>query len=98
MLNLIDILFLFILISGPKFDLAATAALRLADAADAIKTHDLIIVKNDSQQALLPFFGNFCCRLAVQPLCLQEQKSGFRHVKRTYLKSFKESRILFTLE
>lgn len=63
--------------SGPKFELIATAQLRLADASDLPHTHDLSLTMhhitsshlsaNNGTGMQLPLFGHFCCRLAVQP-------------------------------
>lgn len=60
----------------------AQATLRLKDAADAIKTHDLIIENLENRNAQLPLFGHFCCRLAVQPDCQNiERISGYLKIK-----------------
>lgn len=61
--------------SGPKFELIATASLKLIDASDLPHTHDLtlcnVLTNNSQNQSAqntrLPLFGHFCCRLAVQP-------------------------------
>ncbi|RWS25668.1 Rhotekin-like protein [Leptotrombidium deliense] len=59
--------------NGPKFDLIAEATLTLKDSSDCIKTHDLTI-EAENRQSTLPLFGHFCCRLAVNPDCLHEER------------------------
>ncbi|XP_053200638.1 rhotekin-like [Panonychus citri] len=58
----------------PKFDLLAKALLRLEDSDESICTYDLELVKESNRQSQLPLFGLFCCRLAVQPYCLTEER------------------------
>lgn len=60
---------------GPKFELEAHATLRLGDAADAVRTHDLVL--EGTEQHRLPLFGHFCCRLAALPDCAADEvRSG----------------------
>lgn len=62
--------------------------MRLNDASDAIRTHDLVLENLENRQAQLPLFGHFCCRLAVQPECaMQEKISGFLKVKEVSAKA-----------
>lgn len=62
----------------PKFDLLAKATLRLEDSDESICTYDLQLVKGEKSCSQLPLFGLFCCRLAVQPYCLTEERlSGY---------------------
>lgn len=69
--------------SGPRFELIASATLTLSEASDLPHTHDLQLTSShtttyasnniNNNQAIinkLPLFGHFCCRLAVQPDCL----------------------------
>lgn len=56
---------------GPQFDLLATSTLRLEDAGPDVRPHELLLedLENDRVPSL---FGQFCCRLAVQPYCREE--------------------------
>ncbi|XP_023347091.1 rhotekin-2 [Eurytemora carolleeae] len=56
---------------GPQFDLLATATLRLEDAGEEVKPHELFLEDAENDR-LPPLFGQFCCRLAVQPYCREE--------------------------
>ena len=59
----------------------ASACLNLKDASDATKTYDLTL----QDVALLPLFGDFCCRFAVQPESqLKEFISGLVTLDNTY--------------
>ncbi|XP_022252150.1 rhotekin-2-like isoform X2 [Limulus polyphemus] len=65
----------------PQFELVAHTTLMLSDSDDVIKTHDLVLETLDNPQHQLPFFGQLCCRLAVQPIFIKEEIfSGFLHV------------------
>ncbi|XP_054163193.1 rhotekin-2-like isoform X2 [Oppia nitens] len=76
--------------TGPKFHLVATATLRLKDASDAIKTHDLVIENLENRHWQLPLFGHFCCRLAVQPDCQNiERIAGYLKVKEASIRAQK---------
>lgn len=70
--------------------MVATATLRLKDASDAIKTHDLLIENLENRSSQLPLFGHFCCRLAVQPDCQTiERISGYLKVKEATVRAQK---------
>ena len=58
-------------VAGPKFDLLATATLRLEEAGEEVGSHELYIEEGENRELgkLPPLFGQFCCRLAVQPYC-----------------------------
>jgi len=56
---------------GPQFDLLATATLRLEDAGEDVRPHELFLEDTENDR-LPPLFGQFCCRLAVQPYCREE--------------------------
>jgi len=60
--------------AGPKFDLLATATLRLEEAGEEVKSHELYLEEgeNNTSGRLPPLFGQFCARLAVQPYCREE--------------------------
>ena len=58
------------MISGPQFELIATAHLSLAEASETTHTHDLCLTPNNTNVNVgnkLPLFGHFCCRLAARP-------------------------------
>jgi len=71
-------------IAGPKFDLLATATLRLEEAGEEVRSHEFYMEENENSlggrggdkpgklDKLPPMFGHFCCRLAVQPYCREE--------------------------
>ncbi|TGZ51984.1 rhotekin isoform X1 [Temnothorax longispinosus] len=59
--------------SGPHFDLVARAKLTLDDTDDNTHTHDLTINSVENKYHSLPLFGHFCCRLAVQPECINKE-------------------------
>jgi len=56
---------------GPQFDLLGTASLRLEHAGEDVRPHELFLEDNENDR-LPPMFGQFCCRLAVQPYCREE--------------------------
>ncbi|XP_076614366.1 rhotekin-like isoform X2 [Chaetodon auriga] len=55
---------------GPKFNLLAHTTLRLEHIQEGFKTHDLSLAATEDSPFWLPLFGNMCCRLAAQPLCM----------------------------
>ena len=59
---------------GPKFDLLATATLRLEDSGEEVGSHELLMEEqeNNENPRLPPLFGQFCARLAVMPYCREE--------------------------
>lgn len=61
-------------VAGPKFDLLATATLRLEEAGEEVRSHELYLeeAENSGTDRLPPLFGQFCARLAVQPYCREE--------------------------
>lgn len=58
-------------VKGPKFSLIATATLRLEDAGDEVTSHELYLEDRENERTP-QLFGQFCCRLAVQPDCREE--------------------------
>lgn len=58
-------------VKGPKFSLIATATLRLEDAGDEVNSHELYLEDRENERTP-QLFGQFCCRLAVQPDCREE--------------------------
>ena len=66
---------------GPKFDLVGTATLKVSNLSNNISSFDLIIENRENKNHQLPLFGNFCCKLAAQPLCATQEKiSGFVNI------------------
>jgi len=58
---------------GPKFDLLATATLRLDDAGEEVRSHELYMEEGENDHPRMPpLFGQFCARLAVMPYCREE--------------------------
>ncbi|XP_076166547.1 rhotekin-2 isoform X2 [Ptiloglossa arizonensis] len=64
--------------AGPWFNLVAYAKMTLDDTNRNIRTHDLILNNFENKVHVLPLFGHFCCRLAIQPDCItKEVRIGF---------------------
>ncbi|XP_051536792.1 rhotekin-like isoform X2 [Myxocyprinus asiaticus] len=62
-------------VQGPKYQLLAHTSLTLCHVQNSFRTHDLTISEDSS--FWLPLYGNMCCRLVAQPLCMtQEVMSG----------------------
>ncbi|XP_076295034.1 rhotekin-2 [Lasioglossum baleicum] len=61
--------------TGPQFHLVAYAKMSLNDTDGNIHTHDLALNNFDTETKAhaLPLFGHFCCRLAVQPDCIDKE-------------------------
>ncbi|XP_014606675.1 PREDICTED: rhotekin-like [Polistes canadensis] len=55
---------------GPRFELAASAKLTIEETDNGVRTHDLVINHVENKNCVLPLFGYFCCRLAVEPECI----------------------------
>ncbi|XP_036972696.1 rhotekin-like isoform X1 [Acanthopagrus latus] len=55
---------------GPKFNLLAHTTLRIEHVQEAFKTHDLTLAATEDSPFWLPLYGNMCCRLVAQPLCM----------------------------
>ncbi|XP_047185568.1 rhotekin-like isoform X3 [Scophthalmus maximus] len=63
---------------GPKYNLVAHATLTVEHVQEGFKTHDLSLAAAE----WLPLYGNMCCRLVAQPLCMiQPVISGQLEVK-----------------
>ncbi|XP_041816679.1 rhotekin-like [Chelmon rostratus] len=66
----------------PKFNLLAHTTLRLEHVQEGFKTHDLSVAATEDSPFWLPLYGNMCCRLVAQPLCMiQPVISGQLKVK-----------------
>ncbi|XP_038160921.1 rhotekin-like isoform X3 [Cyprinodon tularosa] len=69
-------------IRGPKYNLLAHTTLTIEHVREGFKTHDLILSATEDSPFWLPLYGNMCCRLVVQPLCMiQTVISGRLEVK-----------------
>ncbi|KAL6096589.1 rtkn [Pungitius sinensis] len=67
---------------GPKYHLLAHTTLRIEHVQEGFKTHDLSLAATEDNPFWLPLYGNMCCRLAAQPLCLiHPVTSGHLEVK-----------------
>uniref|UniRef100_A0A667YTX4 Rhotekin b n=1 Tax=Myripristis murdjan TaxID=586833 RepID=A0A667YTX4_9TELE len=58
---------------GPKYHLLAHTTLRIDHVQDSFKTHDLSLAAAEDSPFWLPLYGNMCCRLVAQPLCMVQQ-------------------------
>lgn len=56
--------------SGSKYNLLAYTTLRLPQAEGSFQSHSLIVVQNAEWSSWLPLYGNLCCRLVAQPVCM----------------------------
>ncbi|TDH02270.1 hypothetical protein EPR50_G00171370 [Perca flavescens] len=67
---------------GPKYNLLAHTTLRIEHVQEGFKTHDLSLAATEDNPFWLPLYGNMCCRLVAQPLCMiQPMISGQLKVK-----------------
>ncbi|XP_062268266.1 rhotekin-like [Platichthys flesus] len=55
---------------GPKYNLLAHTTLRIEHVQEGFKTHDLSLAAAEDSPYWLPLYGNMCCRLVAQPLCM----------------------------
>ncbi|XP_058472537.1 rhotekin-like isoform X1 [Solea solea] len=55
---------------GSKYNLLAHTTLRIEHVQESFKTHDLSLATAEDSPFWLPLYGNICCRLVAQPLCL----------------------------
>ncbi|XP_051732950.1 rhotekin-like isoform X1 [Ctenopharyngodon idella] len=59
-------------IRGPKYHLLAHTSLTLCHVQNSFRTHDLTISDTEDCPSWLPLYGNLCCRLVAQPLCMTQ--------------------------
>ncbi|XP_069369659.1 rhotekin-like isoform X1 [Paralichthys olivaceus] len=65
-----------------KYNLLAHTTLRIEHVLEGFKTHDLSLAAAEDSPYWLPLYGNMCCRLVAQPLCMiQPVISGQLDVK-----------------
>ncbi|KAG6800779.1 rhotekin-2 [Apis mellifera caucasica] len=57
----------------PQFELMAYAKMTLDDSNKNIRSHDLTLNNFGNKIQILPLFGHFCCRLAIQPYCMNKE-------------------------
>ncbi|XP_052393840.1 rhotekin isoform X2 [Carassius gibelio] len=57
---------------GPKYHLLAHTSLTLCHVQNSFRTHDLTISDTEESSFWLPLYGNMCCRLVAQPLCMTQ--------------------------
>ncbi|GLD51701.1 rhotekin-like isoform X1 [Lates japonicus] len=55
---------------GPKYNLLAHTTLRIENVQEGFKTHDLSLAAAEDSPFWLPLYGNMCCRVIAQPLCM----------------------------
>ncbi|XP_051959632.1 rhotekin-like isoform X1 [Xyrauchen texanus] len=64
-------------VQGPKYQLLAHKSLTMCHVQNSFRTHDLTISGTEDSSFWLPLYGNMCCQLVAQPLCMtQEVMSG----------------------
>uniref|UniRef100_A0A672SA31 Rhotekin 2b n=1 Tax=Sinocyclocheilus grahami TaxID=75366 RepID=A0A672SA31_SINGR len=56
----------------PKYHLLAHTSLTLCHVQNSFRTHDLTIADTEESSFWLPLYGNVCCRLVAQPLCMTQ--------------------------
>ncbi|XP_068191056.1 rhotekin-like [Antennarius striatus] len=58
---------------GPKYNILAQTSLTIEHVQEGFKTHDFSLATTEDSPFWLPLYGNMCCRLAAQPLCMTQQ-------------------------
>ncbi|KAG7512371.1 hypothetical protein JOB18_027380 [Solea senegalensis] len=70
--------------SGAKYSLLAYTTLSLSEAEGSFQSHSLIVLQNAEWSSWLPLYGNLCCRLVAQPVCMtQSMMSGYLSQKQS---------------
>ncbi|MBN3280591.1 RTKN2 protein, partial [Polyodon spathula] len=63
---------------GAKYNLLAYTTLTLPLADGSFQSQTLTVTENEDSSFWLPLYGNICCRLVAQPVCMtQDMMSGF---------------------
>ncbi|XP_071022907.1 rhotekin-2 [Oncorhynchus clarkii lewisi] len=63
---------------GARYSLLAYTSLGLAWADGAFQSHSLIVLQDAESSSWLPLYGNLCCRLVAQPVCMtQDMMNGY---------------------
>ncbi|KAK0137221.1 Rhotekin [Merluccius polli] len=55
---------------GPRYHLLAHTTLTMDHVQESFKTHDLSLTATEDSPFWLPLYGNMCCRLVAQPVCM----------------------------
>ncbi|XP_053189038.1 rhotekin-2 [Scomber japonicus] len=64
--------------SGAKYNLLAYTTLDLSEAEGSFQSHSLIVLQDAEWSSWLPLYGNLCCRLVAQPVCMtQSMMTGY---------------------
>ncbi|KAM4607083.1 rhotekin-2 [Polymixia lowei] len=64
--------------SGARYSLLAYTTLCLSEAEGSFQSHSLIVLQDAEWSSWLPLYGNLCCRLVAQPICMtQHMMSGY---------------------
>ncbi|XP_078080435.1 rhotekin-2 [Mustelus asterias] len=70
--------------AGVKYHLLAETTLKLDDTEANFRTHSLHILGNEESSFWLPLYGNLCCRLVAQPLCMTtDMMTGYLNLEQT---------------
>ncbi|XP_024153575.1 rhotekin-2 [Oryzias melastigma] len=70
--------------NGAKYSLLAYTTLGLPEAEGSFQSHSLIVLQDAEWSSWLPLYGNLCCQLAAQPVCMtQSIMSGYLNQKQT---------------
>ncbi|CAB1343744.1 unnamed protein product [Coregonus sp. 'balchen'] len=63
---------------GARYSLLAYTSLGLAWADGGFQSHSLIVLQDAESSSWLPLYGNLCCRLVAQPICMtQDMMNGY---------------------
>ncbi|RXM97619.1 Rhotekin-2 [Acipenser ruthenus] len=62
--------------AGAKYNLLAYATLTLPLADGSFQSQTLTIRENEDSSFWLPLYGNICCRLVAQPVCMTQDRMG----------------------
>ncbi|KAJ8013912.1 hypothetical protein DPEC_G00034750 [Dallia pectoralis] len=69
---------------GARYSLLAYTSLGLAWADGGFQSHSLIVIQDAESSSWLPLYGNLCCRLVAQPVCMtQDMMSGYLSQQQT---------------
>ncbi|XP_037637551.1 rhotekin-2 isoform X2 [Sebastes umbrosus] len=69
---------------GAKYSLLAYTTLCLPEAEGSFQSHSLMVLQDAEWSSWLPLYGNLCCRLAAQPVCMtQSMMTGYLSQKQS---------------
>uniref|UniRef100_H2LIY8 Rhotekin 2 n=1 Tax=Oryzias latipes TaxID=8090 RepID=H2LIY8_ORYLA len=70
--------------NGAKYSLLAYTTLGLPEAEGSFQSHSLIVLQDAEWSSWLPLYGNLCCQLVAQPVCMaQNIMSGYLNHKQS---------------